>query len=357
MREGFTTGTCAAIATKAAVRMIFEKRAVLKESVMTPSGKRIETDIEEPVFSEREAECAVKKDAGSDPDITDGMLIFSKASLVDEPGIRIDGGEGIGRVTKPGLFASPGEAAINKVPRQMIREAAEEVAEEFDYEGGFSIIISAPGGREIARKTFNPRLGIEGGISILGSSGIVRPMSREAIIDTIKLEIKVRKASGVETLFITPGNYGSGALKETYGIDSEETVICSNFIGEALDEAYRVGFRNIVFSGHPGKLVKLAGGIMNTHSSNADCRMEIIAANASMFTDDVSVLREIMECKVTEAALKVLLKAGILNETMERIADAGIFYLRNRLNNPEDLKLGIIILSGEQGVLADRRCG
>ncbi len=355
LREGFTTGTCAAIATGAAARMIFLQEAVLKESVLTPSGKRIETEILYPEFSEREAGCAVRKDAGSDPDVTDGILIYSRVSLRDEPGIIIDGGEGIGRVTKPGLFASPGEAAINKVPRQMIREAAERVAEEYGFEGGISVLISAPEGRDIALKTFNPRLGIEGGISILGSSGIVRPMSHDAIIETIKLEISVRRAAGVKTLYIVPGNYGNEALKAKCGIEPEETVICSNFFGEALDEAFKAGFRDIIVAGHPGKLIKLAGGIMNTHSKNADCRMEIMAANAAFFTDDTGLLREIMECSFTENALKLLEKKGILRETMERIADRGIFYIKERVKEYGDINIGMIIFSFEYGIIADRR--
>ncbi len=349
LRNGFTTGTCAAIATKAALRMVFEGKTVDKESVVTPSGERVETEILEPLFSEGEASCAVKKDSGDDPDVTDGILVFSKVTLTGGAEIIIDGGEGIGRVTKPGLFQKVGEAAINKVPLQMIRSAAEYIKDIYDYEGGISIVISAPGGEEIAKKTFNPRLGIEGGISILGSSGIVKPMSEKAIIDTIKLEIDVRKAAKAERLILTPGNYGLDYIKKNYDADPGEAVLCSNFVGEALDYAYEHGFKYIVLIGHLGKFVKLAGGIMNTHSHNADCRMEILSSNAAEETDDISVIRDILKCINVDEAVRILKAKGILEGVMKRIKEKALFYVRKRLYDPEDLKTEILIFSDELG--------
>lgn len=351
LRNGFTTGTCAAIATKAALRMLFNGEAVSKESVVTPSGEKVETEIFEAFFSEREASCAVKKDSGDDPDVTNGILIFSRVTLTDEPEIVIDGGEGIGRVTKPGLYQKVGEAAINKVPLQMIRSAAEYVKDIYDYEGGIKIIISAPGGEEIAKKTFNPRLGIEGGISILGSSGIVKPMSEKAIIDTIKLEIDVRKAAGQEKLILTPGNYGLDYIKKNYDADPAEAVLCSNYVGEALDYAYESGFKHIILIGHLGKFVKLAGGIMNTHSHNADCRMEILASNAAEETDDISAVRDILKCVNVDEAVRILKDKGILEGVMKRIKEKALFYVNKRLYDPEDLKTEILIFSDKTGKL------
>ncbi len=349
LRSGYTTGTCAAIASKAALRMIFEQKIVEKESVMTPKGVLITTGIEEAEFQEKSASCAVRKDAGDDPDVTDGTLIFSAVKLRKEPGIELDGGKGVGRVTKPGLWQEIGEAAINKVPRQMIRDAAQEMIEEYGFDGGASIVISVPDGEKIAQKTFNPRLGIVGGISILGTTGIVEPMSEQALIDTIKVEIGVKKANEGEKLMIAPGNYGLDFMREHMGLDLDQAVRCSNFVGETLDFAKNAGFKKILMIGHIGKFVKLAAGIMNTHSRNADGRMEIIASNASFETEDITVVRRILGCLTTDDAIKILKEEGILEPVMKRIVDKAMFYVNHRLQ--DDIETGIIIFSNEHGLL------
>ncbi|MCR4590909.1 MAG: cobalt-precorrin-5B (C(1))-methyltransferase CbiD [Lachnospiraceae bacterium] len=351
LREGYTTGTCAALASKAAARMIFEGRKIEKDSILTPSGKIIEAEILDAEYSREKAKCAVKKDAGDDPDVTDGMLIFSGVTLHERSSIDIDGGEGVGRITRPGLGRKPGEAAINKVPREMIEEAVRSVFEEMGYEGGADIVITVPGGEEIAKKTFNPRLGIEGGISILGSSGIVKPMSEDAIIETVKAEIDIRSAEGEEKIVLTPGNYGRDFIKDHYGYDLERSVICSNYIGAAIDHAAAKGFKEILLIGHAGKLVKLAGGIMNTHSRNADCRMEIIAASAAYFTEDTGFIKEILSSGTTDEAFDKLKKAGILTPVMQRIGERAGYYIRERLKEYEGLITGLIIFSNERGVL------
>ncbi len=360
LREGFTTGTCAALASKAEARMLFEMRKIERDSIETPSGRIIEAGILEATFQGKEAECAVKKDAGDDPDVTDGMLIFSRVILKDGVEIEIDGGEGIGRVTKAGLKQKIGEAAINKVPKEMIRAALRQVFEEWGYEGGALVIISAPGGEEIAGKTFNPRLGIEGGISILGSSGIVKPMSEAAIIETVKAETDVKRAGGEDKIILTPGNYGRDFIRDHFGYDLERAVICSNFIGEALNYAAEKGFKEILLIGHAGKLIKLAGNIMNTHSRNGDCRMEIIAAAAAFHTEDMGIIRNILESATTEAAFDKLEEAGILETVMKSVGDRALFNIRQRLIEHESLETGLIIFSNERGVLYEDkpyRCG
>ena len=195
LRKGYTTGTCAAIAAKAAVKMIFTGEKVYRESVLTPKGITITTDIQDISFTENSARCAVVKDGGDDPDVTTGAFIYAEVILCEGSDIVIDGGEGVGRVTKPGLWQAVGEAAINKVPRQMIRDAVKRETLKHGYNGGIKIVISVPEGEKLAKKTFNPRLGIIGGISILGTSGIVEPMSEQALIDTIAVEMKVAKAT------------------------------------------------------------------------------------------------------------------------------------------------------------------
>ena len=310
LRCGFTTGTCAALAAAGAAELLLTGRAPAVVSLMTPKGWPVEL---EPVFCRmegREACCAIRKDAGDDPDVTDGMLICA-AVRKTEQGIELDGGEGVGRVTKPGLDQPVGAAAINSVPRQMIRSAAERVCKASSYTGGLKILISVPGGEEIAKRTFNPRLGIAGGLSILGSSGIVEPMSERAIVETTALEIRQAAAGGGKRLILLPGNYGMDYLTTSLPeLEPIPRAKCSNYIGEAIDTARVEGFAELLLIGHIGKLVKLAGGIMNTHSKTADCRRELFVCHAALCGADTATCRALMAEVSSEGCLAVLDRAG-----------------------------------------------
>lgn len=320
LRSGYTTGTCAQGATKAAMQLLFGIRkadAMDEIWVELPKGQKQRLRIWDIKIEYKDlsgipyvVSCAVKKDAGDDPDITDGIFVYSKVTRRDEDGrgrvITVDGGEGVGRVTKPGLERVVGEAAINRVPRQMIIKEAESVCEEIGYEGSITIEISIPKGEELAKKTFNPRLGIEGGLSILGTSGIVEPMSEQAILDTINLDMKVKLAeqkTEKKYLIMSPGNYGLDFLKETYGIKETEVVKCSNYIGQSIDMAKELGCTALLLAGHIGKLVKVAGGIMNTHSKWADARMELLAAAALRAGLSAEKSRGLLDCITVDDAL------------------------------------------------------
>lgn len=350
LRNGYTTGTCAAIAAKAALRMIFEQKNVETEAVTTPKGVVINTRITEPRFSQTEASCAVKKDAGDDPDVTDGILVYAYVRLRADNIINIDGGKGVGRVTKAGLWQNIGEAAINRVPREQLKEVAVQAFDRYGYEGGADIIVSVPEGEKIAQKTFNPRLGIVGGISILGTSGIVEPMSEQAIIDTIRAELAVKRANEGEYVMIAPGNYGVDFIRENYGADLDKAVKCSNFVGEAVDSAIGLGFKGVLFIGHIGKFVKLSGGIMNTHSKNADCRMELMASAALEVTAQTDILTKILKCNTTDEAIDVLNENNLTKRTMAVILRKALFYLNNRSGGA--FETGLIIFSDKYGLLA-----
>lgn len=350
LRSGFTTGTCATIATKAALRMLFEKTQILHESVVTPKGIEISVPIEHQEFDDIHASCAVKKDSGDDPDVTNGILVYSEVTLTKAPSVVIDGGVGVGRVTKPGLQQNIGEAAINRVPREMITKVALEIMDDYGYDGGVKIIISIPEGVEIAKKTFNPRLGIVGGISVLGTSGIVEPMSEQALIDSIKVEINVKRANEGDYIMVSPGNYGIDFIREKYDVNLDKAVKCSNYVGETLDYIKEKEYKGVLLIGHIGKFVKLAGGIMNTHSKNADSRMELIAVHTAFETDDIELVRQIMECVTTDDALALLDKAGIRDAVMKRICEKALFYIHNRIGN--DMEIGLVIFSNVFGVLA-----
>ncbi len=349
LRYGYTTGSCAAAAAKAAVRMLLEQRTTDQVSLMTPKGMLLNLTVLEAKVTQLEASCGIRKDAGDDPDVTDGIMVYASVSKQLEPGIVLDGGLGVGRVTKKGLEQQPGEAAINKIPRKMIKEAVMEVMEDLDYPGGLKVIISIPQGVEIAKKTFNPRLGIEGGISVLGTSGIVEPMSEEALKETIHLEIRMLKASGKTFMLCSPGNYGVDFAKETLGLDLENAVKCSNYIGDTIDYAVQEGLDGVLLIGHIGKLVKLAAGIMNTHSRHSDGRMEILTAYAAMAGGDSKLLKKLMTANTTEEALEYIREEGLLEAAMELIMERIYFYLNKRAY--DKLKLGAITFSNQLGLL------
>lgn len=348
LRIGYTTGSCAAAAAKAAAMMLLTGMEVTHISLMTPKGILLNLSIEEICRLEESVSCAVRKDAGDDPDCTDGMLIFAEVTFADK-GISLEGGEGVGRVTRAGLEQPVGEAAINRVPRQMIREAVQDVMETCSYEGGIRVKISVPGGEEAAKNTFNPHLGIEGGISILGTSGIVEPMSEDAILRTIHTEMKMKLHDGRNHLLVTPGNYGRDFANEEWGIDLEEGIKCSNYIGQTIDMAYEFQLEHILLIGHIGKLVKVAAGIMNTHSRSADGRMEILCAAAVMAGSDNEMCRNILDCVTTDEALFLLKKWGILKECMDYLMDR--IYERVNRRAWEGLQVEVIIFSKEFGVL------
>lgn len=281
LRLGYTTGSCAAAAAKAAAWMLLTGRRKSTVALDTPKGIHLELPVEDIQMGEDTVSCAIRKDGGDDPDITSGTLIYAAVTRMDSPAITIDGGKGVGRVTKRGLDQPVGNAAINSVPRQMIEENLRQVCRLCDYPGGLQVMISVPQGEILAQKTFNPRLGIVGGISILGTTGIVEPMSEEALVQTIHVELNQKRTTG-DYVLLTPGNYGSEFIRGEMGLDMNLAVQTSNFIGDSLDTCRSLDFSGALLIGHIGKLVKLAGGMMNTHSKYGDCRMDILAAHAGM---------------------------------------------------------------------------
>ena len=349
LRCGYTTGTCAALATAGAAQLLLTGKKPSSLTLLTPKGIRVQVEPDVCRMEGRTSVCAVRKDAGDDPDVTDGLLIFSTARKTAY-GIRIEGGEGVGRVTKKGLDQPVGAAAINSVPRRMILSAVAAVCEEAGYAGGLEIIISVPGGEETAKKTFNPMLGIEGGISILGTSGIVEPMSEQAIVSTIELEIRQASENGAREIIAAPGNYALDFLRERFPIPSDIPVVkCSNYLGDTLDIALSLKFRSLLFVGHIGKLVKLAGGIMNTHSRMADCRRELLCAHAALCGADQEVCRALMNQPTTDGCLSVLTGANLRDAVLDSLLQAIQFHLDRRVGG--EMQAGAVIFSNEAGFL------
>lgn len=346
LRYGYTTGSCAAAAAKACAIMLLSNEVIDVVVIDTPKGIKLTLQVENILRHKDWVSCSISKDAGDDPDVTDGIRITAIVKRVAS-GISIDGGAGVGRVTKEGLSCAVGEAAINPTPRKMIREALLQVAQKYEYNGGFSAVISAENGEEIAKKTFNPRLGIVGGISILGTSGIVEPMSEKALIDTIHLEINSKTVHNSEYLLITPGNYGRDFALKEFGLDIDLGVKCSNFIGETIDYAIYKKVKNILIIGHAGKLCKIAGGIMNTHSRVADCRCEIFAAHAAMAGASQQQVKQLMETITTEEIRNLLQKFGILEQVFESVLEKIGYHLNHRVAS--DCRIEIIMFTNQKG--------
>ncbi len=349
LRCGYTTGTCAALAAAGAARYLLTGEAPRTVSLVTPKGWTVEVPLEGCSLDGGTARCAVRKDAGDDPDATDGCLVCA-AVRKTERGVSVDGGEGVGRVTKPGLDQPVGAAAINTVPRRMIAAAVEDVCAAAGYAGGLDVVISVPDGAELAKKTFNPMLGVEGGVSILGTSGVVEPMSEQALIDTIGVEIRQAAATGAKRLILTPGNYGADFLR-AQGWDrlGVPVVKCSNFLGDALDAAAAGGFDAALLVGHIGKLVKLAGGIFNTHSRHADCRVELFTAHAALCGADAETCRRLMDAATTDACVEILNAADLRDRVLQSLLAAAQKHLDRRAG--ETLRAGAVIFSNEYGAL------
>lgn len=349
LRTGYTTGSCAAAAAKAAARMLLSGEEVRNVVLMTPKQVRLYLEVENISVGKDTVSCAVQKDSGDDPDVTNGIYVYASVTKILGKDVVLDGGEGVGRVTKKGLEQNIGEAAINRVPRQMILQAVEEQRREFGYTGGLSVIVSIPEGKRLASRTFNLRLGIEGGISILGTSGIVEPMSEKALTDTIFLEMKMLKENGYDWCYVVPGNYGIDFLNGTLQVHGNLAVKCSNYIGEVIDAAVNLQMSGILLIGHIGKLVKVAAGVMNTHSRQADCRMEVLAAHAAMAGAPRETVQRVMRCITTTEALELLKEAHLLGTVMQTVTERVEFYLSHRAG--ERLQIGAILFSTEEGVL------
>ena len=377
LRWGYTTGTCAAAASLAAAVMLLQGRRMEQVSLTTPKGVRLDLEVEEMDIRENCVCCGVRKDAGDDPDVTDGLMVYSQVRLPDadsdgagdareagdnrnacgdyvyeKDGLRLNlsGGVGVGRVTRWGLSCEVGKAAINPVPRQMIFEQVAGVCREAGFKGALSIEIRVPEALKVADKTFNSRLGIRGGISILGTSGMVEPMSETALLDTIRLELRQRIRNGEKNLLVTPGNYGENFVGTVLGLGLGQAVKCSNFIGSTIDMAVEEGAESILLIGHGGKLIKLAAGIMNTHSSWADGRMEILAAHGAACGAKRELVEQILEAVTVDEGLGLLeTEDGLREQVMKRVMARLEQHVKQRAGGR--LRAEVIVFTNERGIL------
>lgn len=346
LRKGYTTGTCAQAAAKAAAIMLTTEKIIKSVGVELPNKEKLCLPLIEQKIGENFARCAVIKDAGDDPDVTDGIKVFCEVRISDNKGITIKGGPGVGVVTKPGLAIPVGESAINPVPRKMITR---EVLPYIPADRGLEVIVSVPEGKELAKKTWNFRLGIIGGISIIGTTGIVEPKSIAAYQASISLCLDVALASGHRVVFITPGYVGERALREKLSVPEEAVVKIGDYIGYALDQCVKKKVQRVLLIGHIGKLAKVAAGLFNTHSKFGDARLETVAAYAAASGANSIVVKEILKLKLAEASIEILRKNNLM-KTFPMIA--GRVIERSREYTKSKLEIACILLSLKGDILA-----
>lgn len=342
LRYGYTTGSCATGATLAALLSIKNKEIIESVVIHTPKGWDISMATDIVSLSEDSAKVCVVKDSGDDPDITNGIKIYSNVSLRDDGIINIYGGIGIGKVTRKGLSVEVGKSAINPVPMEMIKEV---LLKHLNDGEGADVEISCPEGVEIGKKTFNPRLGIEGGISIIGTTGIVEPMSLDALKDSIVIELKFLKENGYKKVIFSPGNYGRDQVIKMK-LDKTLLVKTSNFLGYMLEQASRLGFEKVLWVGHIGKMVKLAGGIYDSHSQNADGRMEVLTCHAALLGADKNLLEKIFNSITTDEAIGYII-SSMGYDIFDNLSNKIVEKSRHKF----DGEVQALIFSKEYGIL------
>ncbi len=344
LKYGVTTGACAAAAAKAAALTLLDK-PVKSVGVPSPLGIRFEILIKEcKKLSDDTAIACVIKDAGDDIDVTDKLEISATVRLTDDGKITIKGDKGIGIVTKPGLPVPVGESAINPVPRSMITAAVKEV---LPAGKGAEVFLSVPEGEKVAKKTLNAKLGIVGGISVLGTTGVVKPLSLEACKRSLVPQIDVALANGYKRIFLVPGNIGERIAKQLFSAPEDAIVQTGDFMGYMLDKAVEKGIKEIILLGHPGKLVKLAAGIFNTHHKVADARSEVIAAYAGAVGAGSQLMNKILQSNITEEAIVLLKQANLLRQTFDKIAERVAFRVMERVKNKAKISVILVSLEGE----------
>ncbi|MDT2830543.1 cobalt-precorrin-5B (C(1))-methyltransferase CbiD [Vagococcus carniphilus] len=353
MRKGYTTGSCATAASVAATHLLLNEEECEEVVVLSPVDKEIRIPIESiERVDDKTAIASVRKNGGDDADATHGMLIYSKVTLRDDAEVTIEGGEGIGRVTQEGLLVPIGKPAINPKPRKMIGDNIRKMLGE---SRGADILIFAPEGYEIAKQTMNRNLGIIGGISILGTTGIVTPMSEDSWKAAISIELEMKKKQGFEKIVLSPGNYGEDFAVNKMMIDETKIVSMSNFVGYVLKEVQRIGFEEVLMIGHLGKLIKVSAGIFSTHSKDADARAEILVANLALMGMPIPDLERVSKCLTTEAAGDIISETGY--EGVYQIIADKIKFRSEKLLKYRDpkVKVDVVLFSSKTGLLSSTK--
>lgn len=347
LRYGFTTGSCAIAGAKAACEVLFNNKKFDFIEIKLINGEFLNIEVENLLVKDEYVEVTIIKDAGDDPDITNGIEIRVQVRKIKENTINILGGIGVGKVTKKGLNQAIGQWAINSGPRQMIKENLEEYIENKDF--GVEVKVIVPNGEEVAKKTLNEKLGIIGGISILGSTGIVKPMSEEAFKKSLDIELSVLlKEKTSNEVYFSFGNYGKKFAMEVLKVEEKNILITSNFIGYMLESAGNQGVKELKIIGNLGKVIKVAGGIFHTHNRVADGRMEILTANAMLLGEKQENLLKIMNANTCEEAIEYIENKELFNFLSDKVKEKCEAYLKRVGYN---MNIEVLIFSNEYGEL------
>lgn len=313
LRTGFTTGTSAAAGAKACVLSILNKKKVDFVDVTLPKKSKIQIKIEKCEFDSQRAICSVIKDGGDDPDVTHGAEICTEVSFTDRLGqIEIDGGEGVGKVTKPGLGLEIGSAAINPTPKRMITENILEVAKDILKKNGIKVLISVPKGKELAIKTDNPRLGILGGISILGTSGIVIPYSTASFAAAIRQSIDVTLAMGDNSVVLTTGGRSEDFSKRIIDLSEHCFIQMGDFSGYTMQQCAKKGIKKAHVAGFIGKLTKMGMGVKQTHVKGSKVDMKFLADIARKCNAPSQVIEEIKHANTARHVLELVTNKNLI---------------------------------------------
>lgn len=342
LREGYTTGSCAAAASLASV--IWQTTGICPEQVEleTPSGVKLYLEIHQI----SKYICGVIKDSGDDPDVTNGCMVISKVDILEKNDlIRFKAGNGVGTVTRKGLKIPVGEPAINPIPLQMIEKAVRSIIKE----RGAIITISIPNGEELAIKTFNGRLGVKGGLSILGTTGIVRPMSEEAIKESLRLELSMCYEEYGESCAFVTGYSGENYLKEQY-VNCKSIVLCSNYLGYLLDCAEDMKFKNILIVGRAGKLIKPAANIMYLHSHTAGGQREIVCTHSALLGLSKEKIKKLYDCNTTSQMHELLVEYNISDKVWKSIIESACSNCISRTHNK--IKIGMLLVDENNQILS-----
>jgi len=311
LRSGLTTGSCATATSLAAARLLLAGEVNDAIEITLPKGKQVQMRLEFCRLLEGGAEAGTIKDAGDDPDVTHGALLYSQVRLISEPGVRFVAGPGVGTVTRPGLVLGVGEPAINPVPRRMMTEHLTRLAAEVSYAGGFEVTVCVDNGSELALKTMNPRLGILGGLSILGTSGIVRPFSCAAYIASIHQGIDVAKTNGYSHIAACTGNASEDTMRRVYDLPDIALIEMGDFVGAVLKHLRKVPVSKLSLCGGFGKISKLAAGHMDLHSRHSSINLEQLAQWAADVGADAELQQKIREANTSQQALAMAAAVGV----------------------------------------------
>ncbi len=343
LQRGFTSGTSAHGAAKGAAVMAVSGKPLASVPLELPNGMDLELPLTNVELGNGWASCCVVKLSGDDPDVTDGHRFCATVRIVDAPGIHIIGGKGVGTVTKPGLPMPPGEAAINPTPRRMITRDLEPLVPPGL---GLEVEVFIPDGEELAKKTWNPRLGIEGGISVIGTTGIVEPKSTAAWEASIDLYVRVARAEiGDGALFLPLGYIGEKILTERFSVPREHIVKTGDKVGYTLRRCLDEGISKVVLLGHIGKLTKVAAGVFDTNYRSGDARLETVAAWAGACGACAETVREILDLKLAEAAVAIIQRDG-LEETFRHISRRAAERSRDLLEGNVEVATALTDLAG-----------